>query len=208
MGMIINAARGIHVCVPRNMTQAAGMYNTLIESDEPALVIEPLNGYRVKEAVPTNYGEFRIQLGKVEIVREGTDLTLVSYGSTFNIAAEAVKELEKVGISVELIDVQTLLPFDLDHTISKSLEKTNRLMIVDEDVTSGASAYILDQILVKQKAYYLLDSEPVTVSSNDHRPAYGTDGDYFSKPNFDDIYAAAYNIMNEADPKEFPSFLD
>src|SRR5690554_6977513 len=125
MGMIINAARGIHVCVPRNMTQAAGMYNTLIESDEPALVIEPLNGYRVKEAVPTNYGEFKIQLGKVEIVNEGTDLTLVSYGSTFNIAAQAVKELEKAGISVELIDVQTLLPFDLDHTISKSLEKTS-----------------------------------------------------------------------------------
>ncbi|PKR81600.1 transketolase [Brumimicrobium salinarum] len=208
MGMIINAARGVHVCVPRNMTQAAGMYNTLIEADEPALVIEPLNGYRVKEAIPTNLGEFKTQLGKVDIVKEGSDLTLVSYGSTFNIAAEAVKELEKAGISVELIDVQTLLPFDLNHDISKSLEKTSRLMIVDEDVSSGASAYILDQILVKQKAYYLLDSEPVTVSANDHRPAYGTDGDYFSKPNIDDIYAAAYKIMNEANPKEFPSFLD
>lgn len=208
MGMIINAARGVHVCVPRNMTQAAGMYNLLIEADEPALVIEPLNGYRVKEEVPTNLGEYKIQLGKVDIVKEGTDLTMVSYGSTFNIAAEAVKELEKAGISVELIDVQTLLPFDLDHAISKSLEKTSRLMIVDEDVSSGASAYILDQILVKQKAYYLLDSEPVTVSANDHRPAYGTDGDYFSKPNIDDIYAAAYNLMHEADPKEFPSFLD
>lgn len=208
MGMIINAARGVHVCVPRNMTQAAGMYNTLIEADEPALVIEPLNGYRVKEAMPTNLGEYKTPLGKVDIVKEGTDLTLVSYGSTFNIAAEAVKELEKAGISVELIDVQTLLPFDLNHDISKSLEKTSRLMIVDEDVSSGASAYILDQVLVKQKAYYLLDSEPVTVSANDHRPAYGTDGDYFSKPNIDDIYAAAYKIMNEADPKEFPSFLD
>ncbi|RFC55218.1 alpha-ketoacid dehydrogenase subunit alpha/beta [Brumimicrobium aurantiacum] len=208
MGMIINAARGVNVCVPRNMTQAAGMYNTLIEADEPALVIEPLNGYRVKEPVPTNLGEFKVELGKVDVVKEGTDLTLVSYGSTFNIAEGAVKELEKSGISVELIDVQTLLPFDLDHTISKSLEKTSRLMIVDEDVSSGASAYILDQILVKQKAYYLLDSEPVTVSANDHRPAYGTDGDYFSKPNIDDIYAAAYKLMNEADPKEFPSFLD
>src|SRR5690554_2361480 len=201
-------APGIHVCVPRNMTQAAGMYNTLIEADEPALVIEPLNGYRVKEAMPTNLGEYKTPLGKVDVVKEGTDLTLVSYGSTFNIAAEAVKELEKAGISVELIDVQTLLPFDLNHDISKSLEKTSRLMIVDEDVSSGASAYILDQVLVKQKAYYLLDSEPVTVSANDHRPAYGTDGDYFSKPNIDDIYAAAYKIMNEADPKEFPSFLD
>ena len=208
MGMIINAARGIHVCVPKNMTQAAGMYNTLIESDEPALVIEPLNGYRVKEPVPTNLGEYRIQLGKVDVVKEGNDLTLVSYGSTFNIAAEAVKELEKTGVSVELIDVQTLLPFDLEHRISKSIEKTSRLMIVDEDVSSGASAYILDQILVKQKAYYLLDSEPVTVSANDHRPSYGTDGDYFSKPNIDDIYAAAYNLMHEANPKEFPSFLD
>src|SRR5690554_6617403 len=208
MGMIINAVRGIHVLVPRNMTKAAGFYNTLLQTDEPALVIECLNGYRVKEAMPTNLGEYKTPLGKVDIVKEGTDLTLVSYGSTFNIAAEAVKELEKAGISVELIDVQTLLPFDLNHDISKSLEKTSRLMIVDEDVSSGASAYILDQVLVKQKAYYLLDSEPVTVSANDHRPAYGTDGDYFSKPNIDDIYAAAYKIMNEANPKEFPSFLD
>lgn len=208
MGMIINSSRGVHICVPRNMTQAAGMYNTLIQADEPALVIEPLNGYRVKEKMPTNIGEYRIPLGKVDIVQEGTDLTMVSYGSTFNIAAEAVKELEKTGISVELIDVQTLLPFDLEHEISKSLEKTNRLMIVDEDVESGASAYILDQVLVKQKAYFHLDSEPVTVSAKDHRPAYSTDGDYFSKPNMDDIFLAAYNLMHEVDPNTYPSMLD
>ena len=208
LGMIINAARGIHVCVPRNMTQAAGMYNTLLAADEPALVIEPLNGYRKKELTPTNYGEFKIPLGKVEIVQEGEDLTMVSYGSTFNIAQEAVEELSKIGINVELIDVQTLLPFDLEHEISKSLEKTNRLIIVDEDVSSGGSAYILDQVLVKQKGYRLLDSQPVTVSAKDHRPAYSTDGDYFSKPNLDDIYNAAYQLMRESNPNDYPSILE
>lgn len=208
MGMIINASRGVHICVPRNATQAAGMYNTLIESDEPALVIEPLNGYRVKERKPSNIGEYRVPLGKVEIVKEGTDLTMVSYGSTFNIAQEAAKELEKVGINVELIDVQTLLPFDLEHEIYDSLKKTNRLMIVDEDVSSGASAFILDQVLVKQKGYYLLDSEPVTVSAQDHRPAYGSDGDYFSKPSIDDIYNEAYQLMREVNPEQYPGLLD
>ncbi len=208
MGMIINAARGIHVCVPRNMTQAAGMYNTLFAADEPAFVIEPLNGYRKKELTPSNYGEFRIPLGKIDVVQEGKDLTMVSYGSTFNIAEEAAQELQKIGINVELIDVQTLLPFDLEHDISKSLEKTNRLLIVDEDVSSGASAFILDQVLVKQKGYYFLDSQPVTVSAKDHRPAYSTDGDYFSKPNLDDIYNAAYQIMHEANPTEYPALFD
>lgn len=208
MGMIINSSKGVHICVPRNMTQAAGMYNTLMQADEPALVIEPLNGYRVKERIPSNLGEYRIPLGKVDVVKEGTDLTMVSYGSTFNIANEAVKELEKSGISVELIDIQTLMPFDLNHDIVKSLEKTNRLMIVDEDVESGATAYILDKVLVKQKGYYFLDSEPVTVSSKDHRPAYGSDGDYFSKPNFDDIYTAAYNMMHEVNPTQYPSLMD
>lgn len=208
MGMIINTSRGVNICVPRNATQASGMYNTLIEADEPALVIEPLNGYRTKERKPSNLGLHKVALGQVDIVKEGTDLTLVSYGSTFNIAADAVKELEKVGISVELIDVQTLIPFDLNHDIAKSLEKTSRLMIVDEDVSSGATAYILDQVLVKQKAYYHLDSEPVTVSAQDHRPAYGSDGDYFSKPSFDDIFRTAYDLMNEVDPAKYPSFLD
>tara|TARA_B100000508_G_C11465718_1_gene282263 strand:+ start:8056 stop:10506 length:2451 start_codon:yes stop_codon:yes gene_type:complete len=208
MGMIINAVRGINVCVPRNMTQAAGMYNTLMEADEPALVIEPLNGYRTKERIPSNLGEFKIALGQPEIVQEGEHLTMVSYGSTFNLCIEAAKILQQAGISVELIDVQTLLPFDVDHVISESLEKTSRLMIVDEDVSSGATAYILDQVLVKQKAYYLLDSEPVTVSAQDHRPAYSTDGDYFSKPSTDDIFDAAYELMHEADPEQFPALLN
>jgi pyruvate/2-oxoglutarate/acetoin dehydrogenase E1 component len=205
MGMIINALRGMYVCVPRNMTQAAGMYNTLIQADEPALVIEPLNGYRTKEPIPSNLGEFTVPLGVTDIVQEGTDLTMVSYGSTFNLCREAAKLLEQSGISVELIDVQTLLPFDLDHSIADSLSKTNRLMIVDEDVSSGATAYMLDQILVKQKGYYHLDSEPVTLSAKDHRPAYGTDGDYFSKPSIDDIFEAAYKILSEVNPAEYPS---
>jgi len=208
MGMIINALRGMYVCVPRNMTQAAGMYNTLIKSDEPALVIEPLNGYRTKEPIPSNLGEFNVPLGVIDIVREGTDLTMVSYGSTFNLCRDAAKLLEQSGISVELVDIQTLLPFDLDHNIVESLSKTNRLMIVDEDVSSGATGYILDQILVKQKGYYHLDSEPITLSAKDHRPAYGTDGDYFSKPSIDDIFEAAYGMMHEANPSEFPSILD
>lgn len=208
MGMIINALRGMYVCVPRNMTQAAGMYNTLIQADEPALVIEPLNGYRTKEPIPSNLGEFTVPLGVTDIVQKGTDLTLVSYGSTFNLCREAVKLLDQSGISVELIDVQTLLPFDIDHSISKSLSKTNRLLIVDEDVSSGATAYMLDQILVKQKGYYHLDSEPVTISAKDHRPAYGTDGDYFSKPNIDDIFEVAYGMMHEVNPKDYPSLLD
>lgn len=205
MGMIINALRGMIVCVPRNMTQAAGMYNTLIEADEPALVIEPLNGYRTKEKMPNNLGEYKIPVGKVDVVQEGSDLTLLSYGSTFNLCREAVKLLAEAGISVELIDVQTLLPFDLEHEIVDSLSKTNRLMIVDEDVSSGATAYILDQVLVHQKGYYHLDSEPTTLSAKDHRPAYSSDGDYFSKPSIDDIFEKAYQILSESDPKRFPS---
>jgi pyruvate/2-oxoglutarate/acetoin dehydrogenase E1 component len=207
MGMIVNSIRGIHVCVPRNMTQAAGMYNTLMEADEPALVIEPLNGYRTKERIPSNLGEFKIALGQPDIVQEGEHLTMVSYGSTFNLCVEAAKLLQQAGIQVELIDVQTLLPFDVDHIVSASLKKTSRLMIVDEDVSSGATAFILDQVLVKQKAYYLLDSEPVTVSAQDHRPAYSTDGDYFSKPSIDDIFDAAYELMHEANPEDYPSLM-
>lgn len=205
MGMIINALRGIYVCVPRNMTKAAGFYNTLLASDDPALVIEPLNGYRSKERMPINLGEFREPLGIPEIVREGTDLTMVSYGSTFNICQVAAQSLEEMGISVELIDIQTLLPFDINHMICESLKKTNRLLIVDEDVSSGATAFMLDKILVEQKAYFHLDSAPVTLSAQDHRPAYGSDGDYFSKPNLDDIIEKAYTIMNEVDPIEYPS---
>jgi 2-oxoisovalerate dehydrogenase E1 component len=205
MGMIINSIRGIHVCVPRNMTKAAGFYNTLMQADEPALVIEPLNGYRIKEEMPTNIGSFNTPLGIPEIVAEGTDLTIVSYGSTFNLCEVAAKSLAELGISVELIDAQTLLPFDINGMVTESLKKTNRLMIVDEDVSSGATAFLLDQILVKQGGFAYLDSAPVTLSAKDHRPAYGTDGDYFSKPSIDDIVESAYAIMNEADPTAFPS---
>jgi len=204
MGMILNSIRGIHVCTPRNMTKAAGFYNTLLRSDDPALVIEPLNGYRIKEKKPTNFGEFCEPLGTPEITQEGTDLTLVSYGATFNLCTLAVKELTAVGISVELIDAQCLLPFDIDGMISDSLKKTNKLVIVDEDYESGATAYILDQILVKQKGYYHLDSEPVTITAKDHRPAYGTDGDYFSKPSIETIFDAVYDVMKESNPAEYP----
>tara|TARA_B110000037_G_scaffold152219_2_gene171633 strand:+ start:42487 stop:44895 length:2409 start_codon:yes stop_codon:yes gene_type:complete len=205
MGMILNALRGMYVCVPRNMTKAAGFYNTLIQSDEPALVIEPLNGYRTKETRPDNFTEFTTEIGKVETVVEGTDVTLVSYGSTFNICQEVVKQLAEFEISVELIDAQCLIPFDRNHEVVESLKKTNRLVIVDEDVSSGATAYLLDQILVKQKGYYHLDSEPVTISAKDHRPAYGTDGDYFSKPNAETIFDGVYALMNETDGEKYPS---
>ncbi|MFO0495070.1 MAG: thiamine pyrophosphate-dependent enzyme [Flavobacteriia bacterium] len=205
MGMIVNALRGIYVCVPRNMTKAAGFYNLLMEADEPALVIEPLNGYRTKELMPINIGEFKEPLGIPEIVKSGKDLTMVSYGSTFNLCEVACKQLSEMGIEVELIDVQTLLPFDINHVIKDSLAKTNRLLIVDEDVSSGATAYMLDKILVEQKGYYHLDSAPETLSARDHRPAYGTDGDYFSKPSIDDIVEKSYEIMHEAEPIKFPS---
>jgi pyruvate/2-oxoglutarate/acetoin dehydrogenase E1 component/TPP-dependent pyruvate/acetoin dehydrogenase alpha subunit len=205
MGMIINSLRGMHICVPRNMTKAAGFYNTLMAADEPALVIEPLNGYRTKEPMPTNIGDFRIGLGLPEIVKKGTDLTIVSYGSTFNLCEQAAQSLTELGVSVELIDVQTLIPFDINHVISESLAKTNRLLIIDEDVSSGATGYMLDKILVEQKAYFHLDSAPVTLSAKDHRPAYGTDGDYFSKPSIDDIVETAYGMMNEVDPGAFPA---
>ncbi len=205
MGMIINSLRGMHVCVPRNMTKAAGFYNTLMAAEEPALVVEPLNGYRTKERKPSNIGEFREPLGVPEIVKEGSDLTIVSYGSTFNLCEVAVQQLSELGISVELIDVQTLLPFDVNHMISDSLEKTNRLLIVDEDVSSGATAFMLDRIMVEQKGYYHLDSAPETLSAKDHRPAYGSDGDYFSKPSIEDIVEKAYAIMHESDPSNFPA---
>lgn len=204
MGMIINSLRGVHVCVPRNMTKAAAFYNTLLQADEPALVIEPLNGYRSKERMPLNFGAFTEPLGVPEIVQEGTDLTLVSYGATFNICQQAVEQLNDFGISVELIDAQTLLPFDIHHLIGKSLAKTNALLIVDEDVSSGASAFMLDQILVKQNGYQHLDLAPQTMAAKDHRPAYGSDGDYFSKPNLDDIIEKILDMMHDLDPLAFP----
>jgi len=204
MGMIINSLRGVHVCVPRNMTKAAAFYNTLLQSDEPALVIEPLNGYRSKERMPLNFGEFTEPLGMPEIVREGTDLTLVSYGSTFNICEQAVAQLATLGVEVELIDAQTLLPFDIHDVIGQSLAKTNALLIVDEDVSSGASAFMLDQILVKQNGYQYLDLAPQTMAAKDHRPAYGSDGDYFSKPNLDDIIEKVLDMMHDSEPSRFP----
>ncbi len=208
MGAIINSVRGINVCVPRNMTQAAGMYNTLLQADEPALVVECLNGYRTKESLPTNLGEFTVPLGKVETVQSGTDVTLVSYGSTFNICMAAVKELEHVGISVELIDVQTLLPFDVDHEIVESVKKTNRLIITDEDVPGGASAYLLDKIVNEQNAWKYLDSQPVTIAAKPHLPPYGTDGDYYSKPSVEDIFDVVYDMMNDANPTSYPAIYE
>ncbi len=205
MGMIINAIRGIHVLVPRNMMKAAGFYNTLLEADEPALIVECLNGYRLKEKMPTNLGEFKTPIGVVETIKEGSDITLVSYGSTLRLVEQAANELESFGISAEVIDIQSLLPFDINHDIVKSVAKTNRLLVIDEDVPGGASAYILQEIVENQKAYKHLDSEPQTLASKAHRPAYGTDGDYFSKPSVEDIFEKVYAIMNEVNPTKYPS---
>ena len=205
MGMIINAIRGMHVLVPRNMTKAAGFYNTLLETDEPALVVECLNGYRLKEKMPSNLGDFRTPVGVVETIKEGSDLTIISYGSTLRIIEQAAKELMEIGIDVEIIDAQSLLPFDIKHDTVKSLQKTNRLLVIDEDVPGGASAYLLQQIIEEQKGYKFLDSEPQTLTAKEHRPAYGTDGDYFSKPNVEDVVEKVYEMMHEVNPAKFPS---
>ena len=204
LGGIIHLLRGMHVLVPRNMTKAAGFYNTLLEADEPALVIECLNGYRLKEPMPSNIGKFKTPIGVVETVKEGTDITLVSYGSTLRMVEQTAKELLEVGIDAEVIDVQSLLPFDLNHDIAKSVEKTSRLMIIDEDVPGGASAYILNEVLNIQNAFQFLDSQPKTLTAKAHRPAYGTDGDYFSKPSNEDIFEAVYGIMHEMNPMDYP----
>ena len=205
MGMIINAIRGIHVLVPRDMTQAAGFYNTLLECDEPALVIECLNGYRLKEKTPLNFGEFKTPIGVVETLKEGSDITLVSYGSTLRLVQQVATELLDLGIDCEVIDIQSLLPFDINKDIVKSIAKTNRLLIIDEDVPGGASAFILQQILEEQDAYNYLDSKPQTLAAKAHRPAYGTDGDYFSKPSAEDIFEKVYSMMNEVNPSKYPS---
>jgi len=205
MGTIINALRGIHILVPRNMTKAAGFYNTMLDSDDPALIIECLNGYRLKEKMPSNLGELRTPLGIPETIRTGTDITLVTYGSNCRLAMEAAEQLMDFGISVEVIDVQSLLPFDVNHHIVESVQNTNRLLVLDEDVPGGASAFILQQILEEQSAYRYLDSKPVTLTAKAHRPAYGTDGDYFSKPSVDDIFEVIYSIMNEANPEQYPA---
>lgn len=205
MGMIISAVRGMHVLVPRNMVQAAGMYNTMLNSDEPALLVECLNGYRLKEKMPDNLKDFTVALGKPDVLTSGSDITLVTYGSCVRIAEEAIKQLEATGISVELIDVQTLLPFDLNHRIAESLKKTNKLVVLDEDVPGGASAYILQQILEVQGGYRYLDSAPLTITAKEHRPAYGTDGDYFSKPSAEDIFIQLYGMMHEYAPDDYPA---
>ena len=186
------------------MTKAAGFYNTLLESDEPALVVECLNGYRLKEPLPNNIGEFKTPIGVVETIKEGTDITLVSYGSTVRVVEQAAKELLEVGIDAEVIDVQSLLPLDLNHDIVKSVAKTNRLMVIDEDMPGGASAYILDHILNTQDAFQYLDSQPRTLAAKPHRPAYGSDGDYFSKPSTEDVFEAVYDVMHEMSPNDFP----
>ena len=204
MGGIVNLVRGVHVLVPRNMTKAAGFYNTLLKGDNPAIVIECLNGYRLKERLPNNLGDLQTPIGIVETIKEGTDITLVSYGSTLRIVKQTAKELLSVGIDVEVIDIQSLLPFDLNHDIVKSIAKTNRVMVIDEDVPGGASAYILDEILNTQNAFQYLDSAPKTLAAKAHRPAYGNDGDYFSKPSAEDIFEAVYDVMHEANPEEFP----
>ncbi len=204
MGMILNSLKGMYVLTPRNMTQAAGFYNTLFKSDDPALVIESLNGYRLKERIPENLADFTLALGEPEILAEGSDITLVTYGSTCRIALEAANQLLKEGISTEVIDAQTLIPFDLTNTISSSLKKTNRLVIVDEDVQGGASAFMLQQILERDNGYYHLDSKPRTLTGKDHRPAYGSDGDYFSKPSVEDVFDTVYELMNEVNPSDFP----
>jgi pyruvate/2-oxoglutarate/acetoin dehydrogenase E1 component len=200
IGMLVHALRGMYIGVPRNMTQATGMYNTLLQSDDPGLIIECLNGYRLKEAMPENIGEYTVPFGVPEILQQGTDITLVTYGSCVRVAQEAVAELAKVGISVELVDVQTLLPFDLEGVIGHSLSKTNRIVFLDEDVPGGASAYMMQEVLEKQGGYRFLDSEPRTITAQPHRPPYGSDGDYFSKPNAEDVVRIVYDLMQEVSP--------
>jgi len=205
MGMILNSLRGMYVLVPRNMTQAAGFYNTMLQSDDPCLIIECLNGYRLKERLPDNIGEFKLSLGEPEILREGHDVTIVTYGSMCRVVMEAASDLEERGISCEVIDVQTLLPFDIHHTICDSIKKTNRVVFADEDVPGGATAFMMQKVLEEQKAYHHLDATPVTITAKEHRPAYASDGDYFSKPNPEIIFDRVYELMRESDPVRFPA---
>ena len=204
IGMILNSIRGMHVLVPRNMTQAAGFYNTMLQSDDPALIIEPLNGYRLKETIPANIGEFTVPLGVPQVLKAGTDITIVTYGSMCRIVMDAASQLEEFGISCEVIDVQSLLPFDIHHSIVESVKKTNRVIFADEDVPGGASAFMMQKVVEEQEAYRWLDSQPRTIAAHEHRPPYGSDGDYFSKPNAEDIFDTVYEMMHEADPNRFP----
>ncbi len=204
MAMLLNSCRGINILVPRDMTRAAGFYNTMLHSDDPALIIEVLNGYRLKEKIPDNLMDFKVPVGVPEILRRGTDVTFVTYGALCKIAMEAAEVLEKIGISLEVIDVQTLIPFDVNHTIVESLKKTNRIIFADEDVPGGATAYMMQKVLEEQNGYHFLDSKPITLTSKEHRPAYGSDGDYFSKANAEDVFDYVYAMLNEADPIRFP----
>jgi pyruvate/2-oxoglutarate/acetoin dehydrogenase E1 component/TPP-dependent pyruvate/acetoin dehydrogenase alpha subunit len=203
MAVVIHSLRGLHVAVPRNLTQAAGFYNTLLKGDDPAIVVEPLNGYRLKEKLPSNLGEFCVPLGEIEILREGSDVTIVTYGSMCRIVMAAADQLAEVGISVEVIDIQTLLPFDLKNNIVESIKKTSRVVFADEDMPGGGTGYMMQQVLDGQNAYQYLDSAPRTISAKAHRPAYGSDGDYFSKPSIDDVFETVYELMSEANPKEY-----
>ncbi|WP_430966918.1 alpha-ketoacid dehydrogenase subunit alpha/beta [Spongiimicrobium sp. 2-473A-2-J] len=205
MGGLIHLLRGMYILVPRDMTRAAGFYNTLMKSDEPALVIESLNGYRLKEPKPNNLGELCTPIGVVETIKEGRDITLLSYGSTLRIVTQVAQDLKEVGIDAEVIDAQSLMPFDIDHDVLKSVKKTNRLLVIDEDVPGGCSAYLVQEIVEKQGGYKYLDSAPQTLTGKDHRPAYATDGDYFSKPNAEDIFEKVYEIMHESNPQDYPS---
>ncbi len=205
MGMLLNGTRGMYLCVPRDMTRAAGFYNTLMQANDPAMIIECLNGYRTKEKLPKNIGEFRVPLGKIEVTKEGNDITLVTYGSTWRVVMQAAENLEKSGISCEVIDTQTLVPFDLNHDIVESIKKTNRLLVIDEDVPGGASAYIIQKIVEEQNAYIFLDSEPKTLTAKEHRPPYGKDGDYFTKPSSEDVFEKVYDMMHEVNPVKYPS---
>jgi len=190
--------------VPRNMTQAAGFYNTMLKSDDPALIIEPLNGYRLREKRPENIGEYTVPLGEPEILQEGSDVTVVTYGACVRIAQDAASQLKAFNIDVELIDVQSLLPFDIHHVIKESLKKTNKIVFFDEDVPGGATAFMMNKVMEEQDGYFYLDSKPVTVTAKDHRAAYSTDGDYFSNPNAENVFDAVYNIMHEVDPLKYP----
>ena len=204
MGSLLSTLRGILILVPRNMVQASGMYNTLLKCEDPAIVIESLNGYRLKETEPSNLADFTISLGEIDTLKTGNDITIVSYGSTLRLVQKASIELETLDISCEVIDVQSLIPFDKNNDILESIKKTNKLLIVDEDVPGGASSYILQKIIQEQNAFKFLDSDPITLTSKSHRPAYGTDGDYFSKPSIDDIVEKTYEIMNEYNPNKYP----
>ena len=204
MSGIINLVRGMNVLVPRDMTRAAGFYNTLLKCDEPAIIVEVLNGYRVKERLPDNIGEFTVPFGIPEVIREGTDVTIITYGACCRIALDAAEKLSKAGIDAEILDVQSLLPFDIQGKIVESLKKTNRILFVDEDVPGGTSAYMMQEVIEKQGGYYHLDSEPRTLPGTAHRPAYGSDGDYWSKPNAETVFDTVYDMMHEVDPSRFP----